>query len=540
MRSSRRHNPIYLTLFIIYPSIATLITTYLYLDIISPILLLGLIIGYVRRYDRLLIILSYALSIYLFGLGYPITILLSLPYPLIYPFLIPKLEEIDIEYTGFLGPSARRLLTLSILYTPLIILRPTLTLFFTIQYIWLIIITSYQFVSLRNIGVKSILIPRNMVLNRQARLGLEISSPHKSVLLVVSNWGYREVKSIEGGETLIIPYTPRNVGTVNIDIQVYAFDNNLLTSRLVSIVSREASVAPTTLVNIRYILRGIGELLARAGLPRLFGVAGAGLGEEGRGVGGRGIGERGIFGRFLRGLRGFGEEGLSRRRRGTDYLGVREFLTGDRPKDIHWKKSISRGEFYVKVFGGGGGGGGAGVSLIVVGDLLASSPEELDEITNKVLLTLYSQVRRGLYGIDTILVLVSPFNEVLYARGRLEQVLAFYIDVFQRGLVRVFYNYASFERSLGVEDVYEIFRVGRYNRFLKALSNVSTNLSRRILGVIQSIGYEYPPQYTIICGRPGGLLREHIKLLFSLSGYRYVDYSEIVARVEPILLAGVS
>ena len=173
-----------------------------------------------------------------------------------------------------------------------------------------------------------------------------------------------------------------------------------------------------------------------------------------------------------------------------------------------------------------------------MGDLLASSPEELDEITNKILLTLYSQARRGLYGVDTILILISPFNEVLYAQGRLEQILSFYIEVFQRGLVKVLYDYSSFERVLDVEEVYDIFRVGREVRFLRVVSSVSSNLARKVLGVVQSIGYDYTPHYTVISGKPGGMLTQHLRLLFSLSGYRFMDYNKLVARVEPLIPVG--
>jgi len=539
MVSWRRLNPIHIVLFAIYPATVSLALLFLRSEVIPLVLSVIILFGLFRGSGRLTLLSSYAYAVYLFGSAYPEAMPLALTYPLLLPLLLSDLVNVGVEYTGFLGPSARRLLTISLLYVPLTVLRPHLALFFSIQYIWLVFLVGLRFIQLREARLEDAFIPRNMVLNRGAKITLSLSSPREAYFLIRSNWGYRDARLVSGEDSVTLVYSPHNVGAVNIDIAVYALDRHLLSSRLVETLSREISVAPTTLVNIRYILRGLGELLARAGLPRVVGLLGAGAGEEGRGAGVRGLFGEGALGRFLRGLFGVGEEGLARRRRGTDYLGVREFLTGDRPKDIHWKKSISRGMFFVKVFGGGGGGGGGfGASLIVVGDLLASSPEELDEITNKILLTLYSQARRGMYGVDTILILVSPFNEVLYARGRLEQILSFYIEVFQRGLVKVLYDYNSFERVLDVEEVYDIFRVGREVRFLRVVSSVSSNLARKVLGVVESIGYEYTPNYTVVSGRPGGMLVQHLRLLFSLSGYRFVDYNELVARVEPLIPAG--
>ena len=524
------------TILVIYSVVISMAIYIIYGDIFPALFGLMVLIGFIRGIHRLFIVSSYALAVYLFGLGNPISMAAATPYPLLTPFIIRLSLDGEPRYTGFLGRSSRLTVALSTIFIPLIVFRPGLTLFYTLQYTWLIILSGYMFVRLRGFKASNIHIPGSMVLNRPTSISLEASYLGRAYYILETNWGYRETGIVAGGHTIELNYTPRNVGSAELSISIYAVDTWLLSSRYVGFYSREVSVAPATLVSIRYILRGLGEVLARAGLPRVVGLVGEGAGAEGLGARGAGALGEGIFGRFLRGLRGVGGEGLAVSRRGIEYIGVREFMMGDRPRDIHWKKSVSRGELFTKIYGGGGGGGGgSGSSYIVIGDLLASSPEELDEVTNKILLALYSQARTGLYGLDTALVLISPFNEVMYARGRLDEVLAFYIELFRRGLIKSLYNYSSFERRLGPEDVYRLFRSGREVRFLRLVSRVSQLLAKKVLNAIEASGYTGAANYTVISGRPGGILNQHIRLLLGLAGYRYLDVSEVLVGVERIL-----
>ena len=524
---------------LIYPVILSIVSIYLHQDYIPLIFTIALTIVYRYRVRYAIPLILNTIFIYLFSVGGYIIKATVAPYILLYPFIIGSYFDLDVYPTGFLGPLSRESILISLLYTPAIIFKPTLTLYYTIQYIWILTLSIYSYIKIRPVSIESIHIPRNMVLGRVSKLLVGVKSDRPIYIYISGIWGLEYTGYIEASKSVTLDYKPDSIGSKYISLRIYALDSNLFTSRLIGEYGVEVDIAPFTLVNIRYILRGLGEILARAGLPEVIGLYGLGAGLEGEGRRGRGYGEYGLFRGLIARLIGFELSGLKRgRRRSLEYYGVRQYLAGDDIRDIHWKKSIGRGELYVKEYGGGGGGGGgSGVSLIIVSDLLVSNIEELDRVTNRVLITLYSQTRLGRYREnEVILILISPFNEILYVRGTIDKVLGFYIKMFQKGIIRLFYRYESIPRELDLDFIYNYLRYRRSYNILDGLNTVSFSLSKKVYEIVHSIGYDYPTAYTIISGEAGVLLSEYIKWMLSSSGYRYVDFNEILRGIEPAII----
>ena len=100
-----------------------------------------------------------------------------------------------------------------------------------------------------------------------------------------------------------------------------------------------------------------------------------------------------------------------------DYSGAREYLPGDRPKDIHWKKSISKQELIVKVYEPGSGGGGGGERLLIIADWTARNPEELDELIKRTYSAILSSTG------EKILFLRTPTSKTYLISGSPSMVL---------------------------------------------------------------------------------------------------------------------
>ena len=169
-----------------------------------------------------------------------------------------------------------------------------------------------------------------------------------------------------------------------------------------------------------------------------------------------------------------------------DYRGVREYMPGDKPTQIHWKKSMSRGELVVKTYEAGGEGGGGGGKLLIVADWVSRSPEELDELVKKT----YSAILQGMS--EKYLVLRAPSGVVYFLRGGVPELLAGLDEVLRAEGVFQRLNYDGWSRGRVVEEFHEMLRSGgrlsRLARYYLAHGRALV-LSLRKLGVEEGIGF---------------------------------------------------
>lgn len=527
---------------LIYPGLLAIYLLVIERDIFILAFLGILIITYLLKLHRASFLLLNASILYSFAVGDIVIRLAIILYILIYPYLVALNSKLKIYPTGVLGPLTRSSIVTSLIYTPAIVFRPSITLYYMILYMWILILSIYSYLSIRDVGLKEVLIPKNLVLNRLSRIILTLDTNKPIYVYVSTSWGYVVGEEVHGGKSIALEYTPESVGTTHLEIEIYVFNRFLTSCRRLGVIDKDVNISPFTLVNIRYILRGLGEILSRAGLPDVIGLETvSGEGGRGEGVRGRGCGEEGLFKGLLAGIRSEYYSGLGMsRRRSLEYYSVREYYAGDEVRDIHWKKSVSRDELYVKEYsGGGGGGGGSGISLIIIADLLVSNARDLDNITNKILLTLYSQWRSTTYREkEVIVILVSPYNEILYVKGSVEQVLSFYITIFKRGIIRLFYNYNSLERYIDEEYIYNMIQHKTNSQIIKASTDISSLLARRILNILNNIGYGRDSPYTLINSNSSAFTGGLIKWLLSLNGYPYIDIESLVKEVRQPIISG--
>jgi hypothetical protein len=133
-----------------------------------------------------------------------------------------------------------------------------------------------------------------------------------------------------------------------------------------------------------------------------------------------------------------------------EYIGVREYMSGDPPKIIHWKKSLRRVDLedvyvrlYVREIEEGGGGRGSRVLYV---DLTSTNQRELDLLVS----TLYSELLRSLLRqsplINTHLFLKLPAGDTYYINGKLVDVIVALNTIIQKHGLQSLYNYQSWRR----------------------------------------------------------------------------------------------
>lgn len=129
-----------------------------------------------------------------------------------------------------------------------------------------------------------------------------------------------------------------------------------------------------------------------------------------------------------------------------EYVGAREYVPGDSPKDIHWKKSISLGKLVVKEYGASSTVE-ASYPVIVVADWMATNPVELDmliEMTYWVLLS-----NRA----SKILLLKTPSGGLYLVKGRYLDAIAALESILRTENIRALFNYESWSRSRIVNSI---------------------------------------------------------------------------------------
>lgn len=134
-----------------------------------------------------------------------------------------------------------------------------------------------------------------------------------------------------------------------------------------------------------------------------------------------------------------------------EYVGVREYIPGDNPKTIHWKKSFRRElveDLYVKVFSSQPeeGGGGRGVR-IVYADLASTSPSELDMLISTVYSLLLRELESGKPFTTIHLFIAIPGEGLHHIYGRLVDVVAALNTLIVKYGVRALYDYETWRRT---------------------------------------------------------------------------------------------
>ncbi len=156
-----------------------------------------------------------------------------------------------------------------------------------------------------------------------------------------------------------------------------------------------------------------------------------------------------------------------------EYIGVREYEPGDNPRVIHWKKSLRRelmDELYVKIHARElESSGGGGLTRVILADLTATSPVELDVMLGALYGELLSELSSEKPFTQVHLFIKIPREGLLYVSGKVLDVVVALNTIIQKHTVRALYNYETWRRTRSIKLGESTGFIGDLERYYRAL-----------------------------------------------------------------------
>lgn len=472
----------------------------------------------------------------------PNMIMYLIPLYFLTPYLVDP--KVDTSVANFLGPTSTNLIkySLMMLTTSLVsiysLLMTSLIIFSVLTH------TLIHYVKLSNVRVELLEVPNEVLLKSDASILLTTYSKSLTYLVVV-NGGFKEVFRVSGYSMIKFPIPTQHLGSYSLIINLVVTDYLGISRRLLRPLSIKYVVVPTTLKYLEVIRS---ELFSRRDVKELLSDVELSITELGSGLVGFGVEEvsRVVSGLVRYGLRGgpvelimslvgFSEgfEGLGRRGRVGEYVGVRYYIPGDDFRHIHWSKSLSKTSLVVKEFTTSstpeGSVVGGGLEPIVITDLVAYDVRDFDNIVLTLLTTFLSIVRVN-PEVRTSLVLIYG-DLVLVMRGKALDILYRLYKALSNLMPKLLYEYVPIKGSVSEGYVkYLIINLGNVKYFSKLVS-ANKSFTKELVKYLILNGLTPPKPYVIIHSDVFKVRYALVRYELSSYGYRDIGLSRLASYI---------
>ncbi|WP_440060226.1 DUF58 domain-containing protein [Thermogladius sp. 4427co] len=210
-----------------------------------------------------------------------------------------------------------------------------------------------------------------------------------------------------------------------------------------------------------------------------------------------------------------------------DYKGSRDYFPGDPVRNIHWKKSASRGKLVIKEYSGSGSGGsGESGEVFIIADWLASSYEELDKLVSATInILIYMAENTG----DSYLYLVTPGSREYFVVGRPVEVLASLLAIMRSEDIKLGWDYKPLRNEY--IPVADRLYGGDGSRLIAFFRDVNIAECQRVYDELRNMGLHEKIPYVVINGSPTMLKYDFMKQYIEARGHPvHKRVADLVAR----------
>ena len=485
---------------------------------------------------------------------------LYVPLAFLLPFTFSEKPRIEGSMTTFIGPSTILLIkhVIALLILTLIDVRILVPIATTL--ISCLILSIAYFIILSRVRIEPLNIPEKAILGRPAYAEFMVVTDKPLYIVLERSDGSKKIYWRGTAGVVDIDIPTDHVGVHLISISIGAFDKWGFSRRLLKTITLNYVVVPITsrligLLRKRVFSReeikrliaevevSLMEISSETGIPVSKGVTASSreairvaielLRKSRTGVL---ASAGGLLYRFLEILeeqlsKGVGTAGGHvRHGRLGEYLGARYYIPGDRPRDIHWKKSLSKHSLVVKEYGVSEGrepftARSSVLEPIVILDLFATSNIELDHMMYNLLNIYLNTVRREPSTRSYFILVTREF--ILVVKGKSIDILYNLYKTLERSLPRILYSYESISKYLEKEFVKEIIESEHKPRPLTMLIKANKAFSNNIVNALLENGILPPKPYTLIHSKSLSFRYSILRYVLDDTGYQYIDHSKI-------------
>ncbi len=507
------------------------------------------------RYSLLGVYISIIAMIYAFTKTiyvWPIYILYVVLLPNIYSrhtisYLLVKNSEMEYQNVEFLGRNSAHLVKIYILLLIAALVNPIIIFSSLMALSALFIIIFYIYYHDLRIDKVYVEYKKKIPVGSKPKIKITLSNPINGHTFIVLGDRKYYCRTIKGRCT--IEYEAKLLGVQNIPITIRISDENLLTNKEVYSGRIEFKIVPsyqTIIENIKTHKKSLSkDKLALLDYKiyiideRLGLVKPVPIGIKPNIIPSRKILSLGeyyieqLLARILKVLSNataFGE-GFKKSILG-EYYGVREYTSGDKIKNIHWKKSLRdpmNQMVYVKEYVSSEPTGSTSIRRhkylpVIIYDPLADNLLEFDNITNNLLNTINRLATLNPGSRTTIMFVIG--GDIIVLRGNIEVLLDKLIEFFEENIPATMYNYNSISKILNPEIIESFYKYAGGNRIYSAIVIPNDGYAKQILNILTK-NHIFPPRTILfIHGKPTSMKYSIVAYTLGKMGYKPVFISE--------------
>lgn len=449
---------------------------------------------------------------------------------------------------GVIGPSTVLLLKLVLIFSLAILLNYRIILSIGVLTLVFLVYTMYKYVGLHNVSVSRIEYPKRVYVGDDLEVKIRIVTP-REIWAQLSYLDKTLLQKVSGEQVLRFRIGTPILGRHQFMLRIHVYDSELYARRLVLEKPVVFYVVPSFTRSLEYArTRILGRIYVKEVLEPVetriyvFGERGGGLAkaagrESLEAVLGslpyfiraivRGLIARALESASLPGKEGGGESGAEKVALG-DYHGVRWYMPGDKLKDIHWKKTVSRRTLAIKEFVSGGMERVASLTgrygPVVIVDLLASSLRELDSVLRRFIRFLVVSSMKTPYA--KIAVFLVAGDIVVLLEGKVIDVLDKVSRELPRLMPRIIYDYESFGRPLPSKTVKEMLTCREQSLLIQLITEPNRVYARKFVELLVENNILPPRNLVMIHGSVSSTKYSFLKHYLDENGYRVTCLSD--------------
>jgi len=359
-----------------------------------------------------------------------------------------------------------------------------------------------------------------------------------SIVLIAESWRGRVVKKAEPESVVVLSEVAEHMGVNRVSVELSASDPSGFAFRSLGALTIEFNALPMT----SRLLERAGEALGRMGsgsVPqelsmsvlmrleeagRAYAIPQEEFEELARSLLGSGI--SGLIGRMIA---EYASSQQMRRRSYGEYAGVKVYEPGDPLKAIHWKKSLSKQMLISKDYtssgedSGAGKAGGSSGGGVLIANLDASNPGELDAILASILHYVLDTASKSPEGEVDLMILSGSYAVAL--RGRAREMLKLLYDALKENPAEARYSYESINRRMRFGELAQLLASnGKTFRAVRTSLELS---SRSLVDAMIKSGYRPPMAFTLLHSKAMSTWASYAVQALSLLGYSYRSFAEV-------------